>query len=422
MKAPLIRLLYLLRPVPSESTEFREALRHKVAWTQGRNETLRQQFSLGTYERYDWDQDRGVIVFSAGGEAKVIADIQFVGTISYRTKTWLWAWSNASLDGLLTKDSRFVRELGEKHGYAKLTVAKWRATEIDAWEMTAVQAELTNAAGTYRSLQQNRATFLTLHNVRWANERTATDAGPEWEGVLKENFFVELGADSTDHLLDDWRWKVGDEAAIFRVTVFGDVFTQTPDGHIYLLDTGRGNYVEAAEDAKKWAELVEIRPDWFRWNTLQELRSLGVELPPGKVFSWQHFPMAGGSEAVGNIDWVSPTVHISVSGQLAEAIKKKAAGQQGPRDEGENTALYNVVTNSELQYSIWLVGRELPSGWKSAGKTGTKQECLKYINEVWTDMRPLSLRNKMKEASANRERDALSAANPGHAGDGYRRP
>lgn len=87
MRASLIRLLYLLRQVPPESIEFREVLSHGLAWTQDRNEALRQQFSLGTYERYDWDQDRGVIVFSTDGEAKVIADIQFVGTISDRTKT-----------------------------------------------------------------------------------------------------------------------------------------------------------------------------------------------------------------------------------------------------------------------------------------------------------------------------------------------
>ena len=56
---------------------------------------------------------------------------------------------------------------------------------------------------------------------------------------------------------------------------------------------------------------------------------------------------------------------------------------------------YQVVINDEEQYSIWPEGRELPLGWNTAGKAGTKQECLAYIEEVWTDMRPLSLRRAM---------------------------
>ena len=56
---------------------------------------------------------------------------------------------------------------------------------------------------------------------------------------------------------------------------------------------------------------------------------------------------------------------------------------------------YTVVVNHEEQYSIWQADRKLPAGWKEAGKTGTKQACLEYIEEVWTDMRPLSLRKQM---------------------------
>lgn len=64
-------------------------------------------------------------------------------------------------------------------------------------------------------------------------------------------------------------------------------------------------------------------------------------------------------------------------------------------DEGEDTTIYKVVMNQEEQYSIWPDDRETPLGWHDAGKAGTKQECLAYIHEVWTDMRPKSLRDKM---------------------------
>jgi MbtH protein len=65
------------------------------------------------------------------------------------------------------------------------------------------------------------------------------------------------------------------------------------------------------------------------------------------------------------------------------------------RDEAEDTTIYKVVINHEEQYSIWPADREPPLGWQEVGKQGLKAECLAYIKDVWTDMRPLSLRQKM---------------------------
>lgn len=58
---------------------------------------------------------------------------------------------------------------------------------------------------------------------------------------------------------------------------------------------------------------------------------------------------------------------------------------------------HRVVVNAEEQYSIWPAEREIPQGWRDAGKVGTKEACLSHIDDVWTDMRPLSLRQKMAE-------------------------
>jgi MbtH protein len=68
------------------------------------------------------------------------------------------------------------------------------------------------------------------------------------------------------------------------------------------------------------------------------------------------------------------------------------------RDE-QDTTTYKVVVNHEEQYSIWPAERPNPLGWRDAGRSGPKAECLAYIREVWTDMRPLSLRLKMDEAA-----------------------
>lgn len=68
-------------------------------------------------------------------------------------------------------------------------------------------------------------------------------------------------------------------------------------------------------------------------------------------------------------------------------------------DEKEDNTIYKVVLNHEEQYSIWPIEKDNPLGWRDAGKSGTRAECLAYIKEVWTDMRPLSLRKKMEEAA-----------------------
>jgi len=64
-------------------------------------------------------------------------------------------------------------------------------------------------------------------------------------------------------------------------------------------------------------------------------------------------------------------------------------------DETEDRTIYKVVVNHEEQYSIWPADKANPQGWNDAGKQGAKDECLAYIREVWTDMRPLSLRREM---------------------------
>jgi MbtH protein len=69
--------------------------------------------------------------------------------------------------------------------------------------------------------------------------------------------------------------------------------------------------------------------------------------------------------------------------------------------EGTDERRYLVVLNDEEQYSIWWTDRQLPAGWRKEGVEGTKEECLAHIGEVWTDMRPLSLRRRMEQAADN---------------------
>ncbi len=56
-----------------------------------------------------------------------------------------------------------------------------------------------------------------------------------------------------------------------------------------------------------------------------------------------------------------------------------------------------VVVNDEEQYSVWWCNRELPLGWRETGYRGSEEDCLSHIAEVWTDMRPKSLRQAMAQ-------------------------
>jgi MbtH protein len=77
-------------------------------------------------------------------------------------------------------------------------------------------------------------------------------------------------------------------------------------------------------------------------------------------------------------------------------------------DKEEDTREYQVLVNSEEQYSLWLAGQAIPNGWRQVGPKGQKQVCLDYVKEVWTDMRPLSVRKAMEKYQA--EQAARKAA------------
>lgn len=72
----------------------------------------------------------------------------------------------------------------------------------------------------------------------------------------------------------------------------------------------------------------------------------------------------------------------------------------GIYDDEDGTTVFQVVVNHEEQYSLWPAEFDIPGGWRDAGKQGSKAECMEYVNEVWTDMRPKSYRDWLAEQEA----------------------
>jgi uncharacterized protein YbdZ (MbtH family)/predicted MFS family arabinose efflux permease len=91
------------------------------------------------------------------------------------------------------------------------------------------------------------------------------------------------------------------------------------------------------------------------------------------------------------------TLLVTVSPTL-RAFPRRSTTQEGETTVDDN-ARYEVLRNDEDQYSLWLAGHEVPAGWHRVGKEGTKEECSAYVDEVWTDMRPRSLREFMDGAT-----------------------
>lgn len=72
----------------------------------------------------------------------------------------------------------------------------------------------------------------------------------------------------------------------------------------------------------------------------------------------------------------------------------------------DDNRAYQVVINDEEQYSVWLADREVPAGWRAVGHSGPKTDCLEYIDRVWTDMRPKSLRERLAAPGGQSGRSA----------------
>jgi len=133
-----------------------------------KQDDLSDRYALWRHKRWDWNQDRGEIVFSNDGVPAVIAKMEFVGSVSTKSNTWLWSWGNShTLDCVRSRISA-VRDFGEAKDFPHLLVPKWVAAEVDGWEMTAVAVHVLGAEGAYRTPYDGGFTHMALSDVRFA--------------------------------------------------------------------------------------------------------------------------------------------------------------------------------------------------------------------------------------------------------------
>lgn len=127
---------------------------------------LDDDYQVSSYEHWDLDQVTGELTFSDGGVQKLSARIEFVGSYSDRSKTWLWSWGNSTITPALYKRMDVLRSLGAKHQFNKLTQRSWPAQLSDGWEMATVANYLLKTKGIYRVPFETGFVFLLITDIR----------------------------------------------------------------------------------------------------------------------------------------------------------------------------------------------------------------------------------------------------------------
>lgn len=289
--------------------------------------------------------------------------------------------------------------------------------------------------------------------VTWFSDRPGRDAGQERFGAFLRHAQGRYGLSeepvgSVAYRLEDGTWEMmpaqflgvrPQEAGTvaWRVRLLGEPPRSLLTGvTVYIDDKGKGEteegdtgvYIYGAASASFAATEVAGRYRLTLAYGLPELMLVGTSpnfqgaLERGDVFTETTWPAyfaddvpnaaltvetAGGSQktlvlVLSEPAWDAEAESLSFT---ADVLQGEPDGVTGPAtlfiddwDDREDTTIYKVVVNHEEQYSIWPANRENPLGWDDEGFQGLKPDCLEHIKQIWTDMRPLSLRKKMEEA------------------------
>ncbi len=132
-----------------------------------RQDDLMRAYKLAEYQCFEWDQASGELTFSNNGIPIVRAKIQFVGSVSVLSNTWLWSWANPSVNPKVKDQMTWVKGFGEERNFIALTNAQWEGDEIDGWEMTCVAARILDAKGAYRTESESGYTYMLITDIQW---------------------------------------------------------------------------------------------------------------------------------------------------------------------------------------------------------------------------------------------------------------
>ena len=129
-------------------------------------ELIEEQYQIGSFENWYYDQTTGLLTFSDGDTVKIEIDYEEVGSISKKSNTWLWAWANPHIEEKVKSKIVAIKEFGIKNDLEPLIKRKWNGDEYDGWEMAGVSAYLLKAKGAYRVPTENTFSFMIFKEIR----------------------------------------------------------------------------------------------------------------------------------------------------------------------------------------------------------------------------------------------------------------
>ncbi|MGN8058647.1 DUF6882 domain-containing protein [Pedobacter sp. 22163] len=142
-----------------DTVSFEELSKISCEYLKNQQAHCMEKYKIGKYERWDYDQRTGKLIFSDQGVRKVIIDYEEVGSVSLKSNTWLWAWGNSSIEENVKKEITTIRTYGIKRGFESLLKAKWSADIVDGWDMAAISAYILKAKGVYRTPSHDNKLF-----------------------------------------------------------------------------------------------------------------------------------------------------------------------------------------------------------------------------------------------------------------------
>lgn len=154
-----------------DTISFSELSRKSYAYLNEQQKIADSIYKISSYQNWYFDQVSGELTFSDSGTKKIIIDYEDVGSLSFKSNTWLWSWDNTSVENKIKSEIVSVRDYGIKRKFSKLKDPKWKADEYDSWEMAAISAYLLKARGAYRvpSKDSSLLIFMIYKNIKWAD-------------------------------------------------------------------------------------------------------------------------------------------------------------------------------------------------------------------------------------------------------------
>jgi len=130
-----------------------------------KNEACNQQFKVGEWPRWDYDDEQSTLTFSKDGRLQVLAEVAIVGTTE--GGQWQWSWANGNVPSERRALIDQVRAFGERNGWTKLTAQFLDGDEYTGWEMTSGAAHILDAKGSYRFPTEHGYAYCIYRDLRW---------------------------------------------------------------------------------------------------------------------------------------------------------------------------------------------------------------------------------------------------------------